>query len=455
MSRDPGSKSKQIVSIRHGRLLRILRIVVIFVAVISAGSMLLRHSSAVAAPSDAIEDASLLVPNEPLTNTLFVPYIPGKLLFYLPLIVTPSPTFTPLYPPDRQTDQSPNANLIWDVQPKVVDIGYYRVYLEADDSTPNTLIAETTTPYFDPPTFALNTIYFWRIGLVDQTGREHLGPVWIFHTEGPFDGRKLGTMVTVPSGEFQMGCDWDNPYRPKACWGQEIPLHPVYLDAYEIDKYEITNREYRACVESGACDLPRKLGSRDRDSYFDNPIYDNHPVLFVSWWDAGDYCSWVGKRRPTEAEWEKAARGSIDTRSWPWGNEPIDCSRANYTNNTDDNNWLICVDETTSVGMYPTGASPYGAMDMAGNVFEWVADAWKPNYYFYSRYDNPTGPRVDTSISNKPAFVIRGGSYRPNWFYTQTNHRHWGHHGDGVGDDSPFFRNDQVGFRCARSIESE
>ncbi len=360
-----------------------------------------------------------------------------------------------VYPADRRTEQSPNVNLIWHVQPNGIPVGHYRVYLEAGDNTPDTLIGETTATHLDPPTLDLNTIYFWRVGLVEPDGKEYLGPVWIFHTEGPFDPQKLGSTVTVPEGEFVMGCDEGNPHRPKPCWGREVPLHPVYLNTYEIDKYEVTNREYQSCVEAGACNLPRKLGSRDRDQYFGDPAYDNYPVLFVSWWDAGDYCGWAGKRLPTEAEWEKASRGNIDTRSWPWGHEFIDCSRANFTNNMDDDAWSICVDETTPVGSYPAGASPYGAMDMAGNAFEWVADAWQESYYHFSPYFNPVGPAVDTSVDNRPAFVIRGGSYRPNWFYPQTNHRHWGHHGDGVGDDSPYFRNDQVGFRCARSVLSE
>ena len=437
------------------RIAGILGVAAIFLTVVSVGGIHLQRSSAAAAPLVADEVAGSLESSGLLTDRLFFPQVPGIWLLYLPLIEAPSPTITPIYPADRQTEQSPNANLIWSVQPNGMTVASFRIYLEANDNQPDTLIAETTVPYLNPPTFALNTIYFWRIGLVDQNGREYLGPVWIFHTEGPFEDRKLGTMVTVPAGQFLMGCDEANPYRPKPCWGQELPLHAVYLDAFEIDKYEVTNREYQTCVEDGACQLPRKLGSRDRGSYFGNAAYANYPVLFVSWWDANDYCGWAGKRLPTEAEWEKAARGSIDTRAWPWGDEFIDCSRANFTNNVDGSNWFTCVDETAPVGSYPTGASPYGAMDMAGNVFEWVADAWKASQYNYSSYYNPTGPRVDTRVSNHPAFVIRGGSYRPNWFYPQTNHRHWGHHGDGVGDDSPFFRNDQVGFRCARSVNLE
>ncbi len=222
-------------------------------------------------------------------------------------------------------------------------------------------------------------------------------------------GEDGAEMVLVPAGEFWMGSD-DFP--------QEKPRHRVYLDAYSIDKYEVTNSLYKRFMEATG----RKAPDYWNDSTWNGPT---QPVVGVSWHDAEAYCRWAGKRLPTEAEWEKAARGT-DGRRYPWGDQ-WDSSRANSGESK--------IGKTVPVGSYPGGVSPYGAHDLAGNVWEWVADWYDADYYKQSPVRNPTGP---ASGRDK---VLRGGS----WFKIPVMLR--SAYRDHLWPD---YWSKEFGFRCAR-----
>ncbi|MFC2015812.1 SUMF1/EgtB/PvdO family nonheme iron enzyme [Chloroflexota bacterium] len=227
-------------------------------------------------------------------------------------------------------------------------------------------------------------------------------------------------MVYVPAGEFTMGSNETD---------DEKPVHTVTLDAFWIDRTEVTNVQYGKCVEAGACTAAADSSSYSRSSYYGNSSFDNYPVIYVNWSQASDYCRWAGARLPAEAEWEKAARGS-DGRVYPWGNGDPSCDRAN---SYDDDKGDHCVGDTTEVGSYPSGASPYGALDMAGNVWEWVADWYDSDYYSQSPASNPQGPN-----SGKYR-VLRGGSWNDNWYGVRAANRNVG---------NPTRRGNYLGFRC-------
>lgn len=239
--------------------------------------------------------------------------------------------------------------------------------------------------------------------------------------------------VLIPAGSFQMGCDpnRENEFECDLETNYDL-LHTVALSAYRIDKYEVTNSRYWACADAGTCTPPVRSGSFTRDSYYANPTYANFPVVNVTWAQADSFCRWSGGMLPTEAQWEKAARGSTDTRMFPWGDAPINCTLAN--GRTAPGVDGQCQSDTTEVGRYPDGASPYGVLDMSGNVYEWVNDWLSGLYYEDSPAVDPTGP------ASGEYKVLRGGS-----FLSFAEGLHVAFRLGNVPDDDDV----AVGFRCA------
>jgi serine/threonine protein kinase len=211
------------------------------------------------------------------------------------------------------------------------------------------------------------------------------------------------TLVRVEGGEFWVGSDDPDALE------NERPRFQAVVDSFWIGQTEVTNAQYRQCVEEGACTPPSELGSCDRDSYYDNPEFDNYPVVSVTWYQARAYAGWVGGRLPTEIEWEYAARGP-DEHTYPWGDDPPDESLLNYNSHVGD---------TSEVGAYPAGESWCGALDMAGNVWEWTQGLYQP-YPYESAYG-----RED---SGDPGLrVVRGGAFFDDEYGVRAAFRHdWG-----------------------------
>ncbi|MEL7592042.1 MAG: SUMF1/EgtB/PvdO family nonheme iron enzyme [Anaerolineaceae bacterium] len=235
--------------------------------------------------------------------------------------------------------------------------------------------------------------------------------------------------VLIPAGAFTSGClaEHNGGFD---CQDDELPTRRVNLDAFYMDKYEVTNRQYALCAAAGVCAEPIYRYSASRAWYYGNPEYDDYPVATVSWTEAAAYCAWVGGRLPSEAEWEKAARGT-DLRAYPWGDSDPSCGKANAKDEVKGSN---CVGDTLPVGSLPEGASPYGVMDMAGNVWEWVQD-------WYVLDENGLRISVDPFAPDLGFHkVVKGGSWDYAWSRLRISYN---------SDHEPDVHKISFGFRCA------
>ena len=252
-------------------------------------------------------------------------------------------------------------------------------------------------------------IYLTRVAELKSPTRPsstNTPPIPVKTKTSDIDGTVL---VNIPAGTFVMG--------------EPGKLQTVFLDEYWIDQLLVTNANYLKCVQSGKC--PDLIHTETLNQHFLDPRYANHPVVYVNWFNAVDYCEWVGGHLPTEAQWEKAARGT-DGRLYPWGDAEPNSTLLNFNKE---------IGETTEVGSYPAGASPYGLLDMAGNVRQWIADWYSATYYDKIRAKNPLGP------PNGIMRVLKGGSWADPGLRARSDHR-LAH--DPTSPGAP------RGFRCVR-----
>ena len=273
-----------------------------------------------------------------------------------------------------------------------------------------------------------------------------VGSAWVGSAEEPeiSAGQTLevvrGPVVRIPAGNFTMGCD---ERVDRLCFHDEgTRPFTVYLDEFYIDRHEVTVAEYAACVADGWCGEPDFGGACN----WDRQDRGNHPINCVDWYQAVDYCVWAGKRLPTEAEWEKAARGT-DGRTYPWGNmgftgDTLVANVADTTAKEAYRSWAVYEEyedgftQTAPVESFPEGRSPYGVHDMVGNVWEWVSDWYGEYYYRGAPRSNPKGP------AGGEIKVLRGGSWFNFPHLNRIGYRGW---------YVPDMQFDYLGIRCARS----
>jgi iron(II)-dependent oxidoreductase len=236
--------------------------------------------------------------------------------------------------------------------------------------------------------------------------------------QAPQESKDYSAMVLIPAGEFMMGHDSE---------GDHSPVHKVYIDSFYMDKYEVTNAQFQKYCEETESNYPEYWGMEEFKS---GPEFPNHPVLGISWYEAVSYAEWAGKRLPTEAEWEYAARGGLIDNDYPYGPD-ADSSMANYTVSG-------VARGPMPVGSYP--ANGFGLHDMSGNVVEWVVDFYDDEYYAASPDKNPTGPE-------KGKFkVIRGGGWHTGPYCNRVYFR------NALRSN---WRDINIGFRCTKDAATE
>ena len=307
--------------------------------------------------------------------------------------------------------------------------------------TPLPTHTPTATPTATPSSTPSPTLIPTPLPTVAPTKADELYP-----TVTQFWEADRSTLVFVPAGAFWMGSREGDP----AVEAHEKPQHLVTLDSYFIDQYEVTNAQFASFMNAAGDGTQERLWlaietatvriHRQNGIWQPDEGYERHPVAEASWYGAEAYCRWAGKRLPTEAEWEKAARGP-DRRIYPWGNEfdgtrlnfcDVNCERTEWRNA----NWSDGYAQTAPVDSYPDGQSPYGAFNMAGNVWEWVADRYAPDYYARSPQIAPQGP------STGDLRIHRGGSWDSTEWFVRTAYRY---------PALPAHHAPTVGFRCALS----
>ena len=228
-------------------------------------------------------------------------------------------------------------------------------------------------------------------------------------------------LMFIPAGTFWMGSERGN--------SDQSPVHRVTLDAFWMDQTEVTNGMYTQCVANGICTPPVRTDSNTRSRYYGEVDYADYPMIFVNWERAQAYCTWAGRRLPTEAEWEYAARGKLGGATYPWGNDNPSCTLGAVNGVQYD---PCSPDDTITVGSF--APNRYGLYDMAGNVWEWVADWYGP--YPSGEVENPSGP------ASGDHRVVRGGSWYDGGVFLRVSYRGW---------TSLGFSTDSSGFRCASS----
>jgi len=320
-------------------------------------------------------------------------------------------------------------------------------YKEAD--FPNLLDELDLKPYFsmDRQTFEVLDLYELDVeNNLFKISTKFLGN---FHIGFPKDMVKqedanqagIAEMVLIPAGEFEYGAPEGTPTgltEEEEGLKQSEGTNPVYLSSYYIDKYEVSNSQYKLCQDAGVCTEPYDLTSVMYQNYYNNATYAGFPVIWITYNQAATFCQWAGKKLPTEAQWEKAARGKT-MRTYPWGDKDpadnIESTQVNYT---------ALFGDVTSVMWGDEGTSPYGVYNMAGNVAEWTDTWYNLDSYYHKRTDgvvvtDPTGPS-DSPTQEK---VIRGGSWVSLEDEITTFAR---------DKAFPNYRYYNLGFRCVQSV---